>query len=200
MNNIYIILIMAIIGGIIGYITNKLAIKLIFRPINPIKIPILNIEILGLIPKRRKEIAVKIGEVIQEEFVSLDDILDNLITEDDKLKVIDYIKSRVSDIIEEKASLIPSYIKSVIKSYIEEIIEKEVKESIDELTNEVIEKSHERVNIQQIVEQKIDKLDLLQLESIILNIASNELKHIELLGLILGFIIGIIQGIITIFI
>ena len=41
MNNIFRILILAIIGGLIGYITNVIAIKLIFRPINPIKIPIL---------------------------------------------------------------------------------------------------------------------------------------------------------------
>lgn len=40
MNNIIRILILAIIGGLIGYITNVIAIKLIFRPINPIKIPI----------------------------------------------------------------------------------------------------------------------------------------------------------------
>lgn len=200
MHNIYIILIMAIIGGIIGYVTNKLAIKLIFRPINPIKIPILNIEIIGLIPKRRKEIAIKIGEVIQDEFISLDDILENLISEEDKAKVTKYIKIKVNSIIEEKATLIPSYIKSVIKNYIEDIIEKEVSDSIDELGSEVVSKAHERVNIQQIVEEKIDNLDLLELENIILSIASNELKHIELLGLILGFIIGIIQGIITIFI
>ena len=77
MDNIYIILLMGIIGGIIGYITNKLAIKLIFRPINPVKIPILNIEVLGLIPKRKNEIAIKIGEIIQDEFISVDDILEN---------------------------------------------------------------------------------------------------------------------------
>ena len=169
-------------------------------PIKPIKIPLTNLEIIGLIPKRRKEIAIKIGEVIQDEFVSLDDILENLITEEDKVKAIQYIKCKVNSIIEEKATLIPSYIKSVIKSYIEDIIEKEVSDSIDELISEVGLKAHERVNIQQIVEEKIDNLDLIELENIILSIASNELKHIELLGLILGFIIGIIQGIITIFI
>lgn len=199
MSNIYIIFIMAIIGGIIGYVTNKLAIKLIFRPIKPIKIPLTNLEIIGLIPKRRKEIAIKIGEVIQDEFVSLDDILENLITEEDKVKAIQYIKCKVNSIIEEKATLIPSYIKSVIKSYIEDIIEKEVSDSIDELGSEVVSKAHERVNIQQIVEEKVDRLDLVELENIILSIANNELKHIELLGLILGFVIGIIQGIITIF-
>lgn len=56
MNNIIRILILAIIGGLIGYITNVIAIKLIFRPINPIKIPILNIEIIGMIPRERQKL------------------------------------------------------------------------------------------------------------------------------------------------
>ncbi|WP_270646994.1 DUF445 domain-containing protein [Paeniclostridium hominis] len=200
MNNIYIILIMGIIGGIIGYITNKLAIKLMFRPINSIKIPILNLEIIGLIPKRKKEIAVKIGEIIQDEFISLDDILKDLVTDEDKEKAVDYIKVKVRTIIDEKAALIPSYIKSIIKGYIDEIIEKEVNDSIDELSEEIIQKAHQRVNIKEIVENKVNDLDLIELENIILSVADNELKHIELLGLILGFLIGIVQGIITIFI
>lgn len=66
MDNIIRILILAVIGGGIGYITNVIAIKLIFRPINPIKIPILNIEIIGLIPKRKQEIATNIAQVVQE--------------------------------------------------------------------------------------------------------------------------------------
>ena len=200
MNKIYIILIMGIIGGIIGYITNKLAIKLMFRPINPIKISILNLEIIGLIPKRKKEIAVKIGEIIQDEFVSLDDILKDLVTEEDKEKAVEYIKEKVRTIIDEKAALIPSYIKSIIKGYIDEIIEKEVNDSINELGEDIVQKAHQRVNIQEIVENKVNDLDLIELENIILSVADNELKHIELLGLILGFLIGIVQGIITIFI
>jgi len=79
MNDILKILILASIGGIIGYVTNVVAIKLIFRPIEPIKIPIINKEIIGLIPKRKAEIAMNIGEVIQEEFLSLDEILENII-------------------------------------------------------------------------------------------------------------------------
>ena len=50
------------------------------------------------------------------------------------------------------------------------------------------------------IENKINELDLYELETIILQIVKNELRHIEVLGLILGFFIGIVQGIITIFI
>lgn len=200
MNNILKVIVMAIIGGCIGYITNKLAIKLIFRPINPIKIPILNIEILGLIPKRKKEIAKNIGDIIQREFISVDDILENIIDENDKARIVTYIKGKVRIIIEERAILIPSPIRQMLQGYIENIVEEEFSKYINELSKDIVHKAQDRINIQEIVENKINELDLYELENIILSIAEKELKHIEVLGLILGFLIGIVQGILTIFI
>lgn len=200
MNNIIRILILAVIGGLIGYITNVIAIKLIFRPINPIKIPILNIEIIGMIPKRKTEIATNIAKVVEEQFISVDEITDNIITEQDKQHIIDYIKVRVKLILSEKMTLIPSTIRNLVQNYVSEIIEDEIREGIDELYEEMIIKTKNRINIKEIIEDKINELDLYELETIILQIVKNELRHIEVLGLILGFFIGIVQGIITIFI
>ena len=200
MNNIIRILILAVIGGLIGYITNVIAIKLIFRPINPIKIPILNIEIIGMIPKRKTEIATNIAKVVEEQFISVDEITDNIITEQDKQHIIDYIKVRVKLILSEKMTLIPSTIRNLVQNYVSEIIEDEIREGIDELSEEMIIKTKNRINIKEIIENKINELDLYELETIILQIVKNELRHIEVLGPILGFFIGIVQGIITIFI
>ncbi|HEK4715350.1 TPA: DUF445 family protein [Clostridioides difficile] len=200
MDNLIRILILAVIGGFIGYVTNVVAIRLIFRPIEPIKIPILNIEIVGLIPKRRAEIAANVGEIIQEEFLSMDEILANIITDEDKEEVVRYIKARVKIIIHEKVSFIPSGIKNMIQDYLGEIIESEVKQSIDELSKNIINEANERIDIQKMVEDKINELDLYELEEIIIRIAKKELKHIEFLGLVLGFLIGIAQGLITMFI
>lgn len=200
MDNLIRILILAVIGGFIGYVTNVVAIRLIFRPIVPIKIPILNIEIVGLIPKRRAEIAANVGEIIQNEFLSMDEILANIITDKDKEEVVRYIKARVKIIIHEKVSFIPSSIKNMIQDYLGDIIESEVKQSIDELSKNIINKANERIDIQKMVEDKINELDLYELEEIIIRIAKNELKHIEILGLVLGFLIGIVQGLVTIFI
>ena len=200
MNNIIRILILAVIGGLIGYITNVIAIKLIFRPINPIKIPILNIEIIGMIPKRKTEIATNIAKVVEEQFISIDEITDNIITEQDKQHIIDYIKVRVKLILSEKMTLIPSTIRNLVQNYVSEIIEDEIREGIDELSEEMIIKTKNRINIKEIIEDKINELDLYELETIILQIVKNELRHIEILGLVLGFFIGIVQGIITIFI
>jgi uncharacterized membrane protein YheB (UPF0754 family) len=200
MDNLIKILILASIGGVIGYITNVVAIRLIFRPIKAIKIPILNIEIIGLIPKRREEIATNIAKIVEEEFISLDEILDNVITEDDKDEVVIYIKSRISVLLNEKISYVPSGIKKLIEGYLNEMVEEEVKNSIDDLSKGMMAKASERINIQEMIEEKINELDLLVLEDLIISIAKKELKHIEFLGLVLGFLIGIVQGLIVVFI
>ena len=155
MNNIIKILILAVIGGLIGYITNVIAIKLIFRPINPIKIPILNIEIIGLIPKRKVEIATNIGTIIEDQFLSVDEIIDDMITHKDKQDIIDYIKVKINLMLNEKMTLIPSTIRSLAQNYISEIIEEEIREAIDDVSEEIISKAKSRINIKEIVENKL---------------------------------------------
>ncbi|MGL6107288.1 DUF445 domain-containing protein [Romboutsia sp.] len=200
MNNMLKILILASIGGLIGYITNVVAIKLIFRPIEPIKIPFTNKEIIGLIPKRRGEIANNIGEVIAKEFLTIDEILENAITEADKDELVEYINVKIKTIVNEKMAFVPSAIKSIVLGYISEALEEEIKKCINELEEDIIIKVNQRIDIQQMVEDKINELDLYYLEEIIIKIVKNELKHIEILGLVLGFLIGIVQGVITILI
>ncbi|KAI3350338.1 DUF445 family protein [Clostridium botulinum] len=194
------LLFLTLIGGLIGWVTNILAIKLLFRPIKPIKIPILNIEIIGLIPKRQKEIAKNIGEVIANELLTVDDLFSEIIKEDDKEDFNEYIKNKIVTIITEKINFIPAPFNMMIKNYIDEIINNELNPIINDIYNTIIIKSKEKIDIQKIVEEKINLLDLNKLESIIISVAKKELKHIEILGFILGGLIGIIQSLIILFI
>lgn len=199
MNNFTTILILTIVGGLIGWITNILAIKLLFRPINPINIPILNIEILGLIPKRKNEIASNIGEVISNELLSIDDILNQALKNSDRENFNSYIIDKIKNIINEKLNIIPMPFRMMASPYIDEILNKEVPSAINEISTDLLNKAKENVNIQEIVEKKINELDLEKLEDIIIKVAKKELKHIEILGLVLGAIIGVLQGILVIF-
>lgn len=199
MNNFTTILILTIVGGLIGWITNILAIKLLFRPIKPIKIPILNIEILGLIPKRKNEIAANIGEVISNELLSIDDILDQAFKNSNGENFNSYIIDKIKNIINEKLNIIPMPFRMMASPYIDEILNKEVPSAINEISADLLTKAKENVNIQEIIEEKINELDLEKLEDIIIKVAKKELKHIEILGLVLGAIIGVLQGILVIF-
>lgn len=199
MDKLITILILTIVGGLIGWITNILAIKLLFRPIKPIRIPILNFEILGLIPKRKKEIAANIGEVISNELLSIDDILEQALSNSNGENFNSYIIEKIKAIINEKLNIIPMPFRMMASPYIDEILNKEVPSALNGISADLLIKAKENVNIQAIVEEKINELDLEKLEDIIIKVAKKELKHIEILGLVLGSIIGVLQGILVIF-
>lgn len=194
------ILFMAIIGGVIGYITNVVAIKMLFKPYEPIKIPLTNIEIMGLIPKRRAEIAKNVAETVKRELLCEDDIFNGIIKDEDKEEIASYINSKIGNIISEKAIFLPSSLVSKINGYISDIVDKEVGNAIDELGSTFVEKAKNRVDIEKIIEDRINEFDIEYIEEMTVRIAKKELKHIEFLGLILGFLIGIVQGLITLII
>ena len=191
------IAILAIIGSFIGWMTNVFAIKLLFRPLEPFKIPILPFKLQGLIPKRRGEIAKSVGETVEKELLSVEDIVNKLIADSDKNEVLNIIKSKIFSILEEKMpSMVPSMFKGMITSYVNEVIESEGENIINELSENIIHHATTKVSVALIIEEKVNDFELTKIESIVLEIAKKELKHIELLGSFLGFIIGLFQGII----
>lgn len=65
MNLLTSIIVMALIGALLGASTNHLAIKMLFRPYNPIFIGKWQLPFTpGLIPKRRDQLAVSLGETV----------------------------------------------------------------------------------------------------------------------------------------
>lgn len=197
MNSLVVVVSLALVGGVIGWVTNILAIKLMFRPINPIKIPIINFEIVGLIPKRKNEIAKNIGEVVAKELLSIDDIINSAITEDDKIMFSQLVKNKIRKLVAEKMDFIPAPFRMMAQAPVDNIIEQEVDGALKEIEGEVIDHIKNRVDIEKLVAEKINDLDLQELERIIVSVAKKELKHIEVLGFILGAAIGIVQGLVV---
>lgn len=186
-----------VVGAVIGWLTNVLAIKMLFRPIRPFKLPLLNITIQGLIPKRRHDISKSIGEVVEKELVSIHEIFDKLVTEENKREAICIIKEKLLKVIDYKIpAIIPYSIKSKIIDYFEEQINRDAMSILDSSIDGIISKSVHKINIGDMVEEKINELELENMEKLIMGITSKELKYIELLGGLLGGIIGFIQAIV----
>ncbi|MBN2604594.1 MAG: DUF445 family protein [Bacilli bacterium] len=182
---------MVLIGGFIGWITNKVAIKLLFRPVNPIKI--LFVTFQGVFPKRKDQMAVSLAETIEKELLSKEVIFSKILSEENLREA----KAKIKVALYEKIlEIIPSMIK-MFMSNIDELIQNFIDKDGDKLFDEMIEKfeeiGFENLNIQDIVKERIDSLDFVEFEKIIFGLMNKELKHIEIIGLFLGMIIGVIQ-------
>lgn len=196
--NILSIIISSAVGFVIGWFTNYLAIMMLFRPYNPIIIPVLNIEIQGLIPKRRGDIAGSLGEIVERELVSINDIINNLVGDADREKILSSVEDRLDLIIKKKIpSYIPSMFKGMIADYVKKAVMEEVIDFIENDSGRVIEQLTERVNIKKIVEDKINGFELSKVEELALYAAGKELRGIEIIGGILGLVIGLVEGILV---
>ena len=199
MNHFFTVLLLTVVGALIGWITNIFAIKLLFRPIKPIKIPLTRFTIVGLIPKRKKEIAKNIEEVVANELISIRELMDEAVTEEDLTQIRFFVKRKIKAVIDEKLNIIPFPFKGMIQGPLDELIETEVNNGLTDIIVNIKDMIELRVNIAKIVEDNIMALDLRELERIILQVAKKELKHIEILGFILGGVIGLVQGIILMY-
>jgi len=193
--------ILASVGALIGWTTNVIAIKLLFRPINPIKIPIFGWEVQGLMPKRKKEIAKNVGETVENELISIEEIIDKMIEGTDKTLVIEALKNRILELAELKMpAFVPSTMRNMILGFVGDTIDENADEMINEISEKIVHEATEKVSIALIIEEKINEFPFEKLEEIILSIAKKELKHIEYLGGVIGFAIGIVQGMIILYI
>lgn len=81
-----------IIGAMIGYGTNWIAIKMLFRPLKPIKIGNFTLPFTpGIIPKRQEKLAVAIGQMVGNNLFTTQDIQNMLLCEEIENEVVQKI-------------------------------------------------------------------------------------------------------------
>jgi uncharacterized membrane protein YheB (UPF0754 family) len=92
---------MVVIGAAIGGFTNSLAIKMLFRPYKPVYIGKWRVPFTpGLIPKRRNEMAVQLGEMVVHHLITPESIQKKLSNSQFKTDAVSWIGQSVEPIIE----------------------------------------------------------------------------------------------------
>ncbi len=187
----YTLAIFPIVGGIIGYTTNYIAVKMLFRPQKPIGIGPLKVQ--GVLPKRRNDISASIASTVEEELISIKDltvILKNLdLGPEIDGMVDDFFSSSEYD----GKSEILSKINVTINAYMRSKVKKSLNKNKEGLITEFIHRIEGEVDFKNIIEKKIDGYDLNQLENIVMRVSSNELRYITIIGGVLGFMVGLAQ-------
>ena len=189
-------LMMVAVGTLIGWFTNYLAIKLLFRPYKEMNFFFFKIQ--GLIPKRRDEISENIADVVERELISVDDIENKLkeVEFDDGMmeKVLDkLVEEKLKKSILEKNPLLKMIINDSMVDKIKKYFKNMILENKDEILSEMIKIGKEKIDFKEIILEKMKNFSLEEIEKIILSISKNELKHIEIIGGVLGGLIAVFQ-------
>jgi uncharacterized membrane protein YheB (UPF0754 family) len=179
-----------IIGAVIGYGTNYIAVKMLFRPRRLIKFG--PFELQGLLPKRRNDISKGIAVTIEDELISMKD-LSKILKELDLTPLIDEMVDNSFSPDNNGKSDILSRINTGINTYLRNRAKRSINTNKDQLISEFIHEIEKNVDFKEIIVNNIEAYDIDQLENIVLRVSANELRHITIIGGILGFTIGFIQ-------
>lgn len=190
------------IGAMIGWVTNYIAIKMLFRPYKEMNF--LFFKIQGLIPKRRSEIAVSIADTVQKELISLKDITNSLNPDEIEVRMGEIIDKILEDKLQveitKKFPMLAMFLSDEIINKIKDMIKSSVLENKDTIINMFTNYLEEKVDFRKIIVENVEAFSLEKLEEITYSLAKKELKHIEVIGAILGGIIGVFQFAISLFI
>lgn len=90
-----------VVGAVIGYLTNYLAVKMLFRPYNPIMIGKIRLPFTpGIIPKRKQSLAEAIGSTVGEKLLTGSDVENALLSEPLKAAAVNNITDSLYEIME----------------------------------------------------------------------------------------------------
>jgi len=181
-----------LVGAAIGWFTNYLAIRMLFRPQKQVRL--LGMTLQGVVPRRRQEIAARVAETVERELVSHDDIRDVLLDINYQQALRHRIEGHVRDYLDEKIAGTPKVVRALIGDGLVDKLARgaadEVMERMPALLDGAASELESRFDIRSLIQAKIDGFDLDQIEALVQELARKELRFIEVLGGIVGFVVG----------
>jgi len=197
----YWLFIIPVISAFIGWVATWVAIKILFHPHKPKKI--LGVTFQGVFPKRQRQFAEKLGKLVKTVF-SFDDIEQKISDPDNLKKIMPTIEAHVDDFLRNRLSVempvISMFIgdKTIIK--LKTAFMKEIETLFPLVMKQFAGNLKTELDLEQIVFKKISGLSSNELEKILQQTMSKELRSVKITGAVIGFIIGVVQVVLTEFI
>ncbi|MBS1654179.1 MAG: DUF445 family protein [Bacteroidetes bacterium] len=194
------LLLLPVISAFIGWVTNWVAIKMLFHPREPKRI--LGFTLQGIFPKRQKVFAEKLGKLVGEELLSFNDIEQKITSPENLKKVMPMIEGHIDDFLRKKLSeqmpVISMFIGDKTINSLKQLFMQELDILFPQVMKNYTTNLKADLDLEKIVVEKVAAFSSDKLESILYQIMAKEFRFVEIIGAVLGFLIGLIQVLITI--
>ena len=195
--SIWMYFLIPIISGFIGWITNRLALKMTFKPLRFFGIGPIGWQ--GIIPSRSKDMAAKAVELMSPGLISVEEVFNRL--EDEELAaridppLYNLVESTLLKEFENEMPLVWSNTPSLLKSELFELIKSELPSLTRDMIADIREHIETLFDLKGMVVNTLEQ-DKALLNEIFHRSGHQEFKFIERSGFYLGFLFGIIQALI----
>jgi uncharacterized membrane protein YheB (UPF0754 family) len=190
----YLLLSTPLLTAMIGWLTNKVAIEMLFRPRQPVHI--LGMRLHGLIPKRQMALAAEAAELIERELMQQHVLLQQIRTID----LDPYLHATAKRLVWERIAprlrsmpLLGSFVSDKMLTNLEELATDEMKREAGPLMERIALQFETDFHVRDIITDNIKSFELDKLEQVVRSIAKREFKTIEYMGALLGGMVGCVQ-------
>lgn len=189
-------LVMPIFGFMVGWITDWLALTLIFRPIRERRI-IGPLRWHGLFHKRRHEMSAKYGEIMANEVLAPRVVLEGILQGATAGKLVATVERAVRDAIDEELGVARPVVTLVVGTARYDAIKRRiVRRSMDRMsanTDEIATVAEGSIAVDRLIVEKMRQLTVEEYEAILRPVFKEDEKTLIAVGAILGGIVGEIQ-------
>ncbi len=186
-------LLMPAVGALIGWLTNALAITLLFRPRRPVGPG--PFRLWGLLPRFRSDLALRVGRLVQDELVDSTDLVDRIVTPGLRDQVAASVaRHAAARLRESMPALLPRPLADAVTGVAAELSRRETAAWLDRSTGELKDLIASGLDIAGLVQERLEALNLEELERLVRGVAARELRYIVWLGGLIGLLIGLLQA------
>ena len=189
------IYLLPILAALIGWITNYLAIKMLFHPHQPKKI--LGLTFQGVFPKRQAQIAEKLGDLVANKLFSMKDVAQKIEDLSTQPEALEEVGKRIEQTIRGKLisafPMLSMFLSDEMIEKVTSLFKGELEDFLRVSAQELAVKMEKSVDIQALVREKVQAFSSNKIEELLLGFMEQEFRFIEKIGAVLGFLIGCIQ-------
>jgi uncharacterized membrane protein YheB (UPF0754 family) len=188
------LLLIPIISAVVGWVTNYLAVKMMFYPIKFIGIKKLFLGWQGLIPAKRKEMAEISVDLVLGKLLSVDELAARLdpdkVREAIERRLKQVIKRIINDVMKESAPTIWAAMPAAGKNLVYARVEADIPNTVEKMVKDFQLNVNEIIDIKELVVNYLSEHPAL-INEIFLTAGNKEFPFIVRSGLYFGFILGL---------
>ena len=186
--SIYQLLLPPLVGALIGYLTNRVAIWMLFHPyyeyhVLGVRVPFTP----GLIPRKRQQIVESIANTVERELLTSRDVF--AVFRDHNME--EHIRRAFDNVA--RSTLVARFVPPDVLQRMKQVILRDIMARVNGQIERLVDHLGDRVDVKALVLKRLEGVDFHDVERIVMSVAVTQLRYIAYFGGLLGFLIGCVQ-------
>jgi uncharacterized membrane protein YheB (UPF0754 family) len=187
------------ISAFIHWLTIRMALKLLFHPGHPQRIPCFTLQ--GVFPKKRQQIAESPGGIVGQQLLSFDAFEKTITDPQNVQRILPVVEEHIDHFLRSKLKetmpMISMFIGEKTIGQLKDVFMQELEGLFPVILQRYISHLREDLDLERIVVEKIAGFSNDRLEAMLNGVLTREFRFVEVIGAALGFLIGLLQILIT---